>query len=192
MLVLTIVIVVAAAVVVIVSFGLFYGVFTASKPVTTTAASVQNGDFQLQASVDKAEYRYGEPVTVNFKLTYLGKSPVTVNMPAGCPCVIAVKNATESWSIHYRNVIAYMSSYDFTPGQYIAGAAVITGGDIQYRSGGGGTEPMISDKPFSGFSPGGSYYIQVTTNYINATDPMIFGPEAELTTASLHITIKPR
>lgn len=181
---------------VVAGVGLYYYYFGPTTPTTVeelTATSVQNSDFQLQASVDKTEYEYGEPVTVNFKITYLGKSPVTVNMPWGLPGVIAVKNATESWSIRYKNAIAYMSSYNFTPGQYIAGAAVITtGGDIQYRSDGDGTAPLISDKPFSGFSSGGSYYIQVKTNYLNATGP-IFGPEeAELTTSPLHITIKPR
>jgi hypothetical protein len=178
-------------VIVMVIFGLllFYSVFTASKEGTT--AIVQNNDFQLQASVDKTDYRYGEPVTVNFKITYLGRSPVKVNMPAGCACVITVKNATESWIFQSGASIAFMSSYDFTPGQYITGSAVITGGDIQYRSSGGGggaDASMLSDKPFSGFSPGGSYYIQVKTNYLNASGPIF---ETELTTSSLQITIIP-
>ncbi len=167
----------------------YYESWTINKPVDTNA---QKGDFQIQVHFNKTKYREGEAVAINLKLIYLGKTPITIYSYPEFPFLIRIKNATKNVTIESVEGMEAISPYSFTSsGQYITENVALTGGFSKYRS----NDPyfpagsLVSEEPFDGFSPGSTYWIQVTTKIYTDTKVSRFNNGTELTTPWTSINI---
>ena len=141
-----------------VGFGLYHyaGFLTTPKQVVAnvTATQVQKDDFLFQVSVDNSTYRYGEPITVYFNLTYLGKSPRLIYLSSESSSFhLIVRNATHNLIVNELMLADPVEPYMFTFGRSVTGSAIIYDNNYQYR-------PKLGFGDILSFSSNNTYDIQ--------------------------------
>jgi len=125
-------------------------------------AVVFKDDFLFQIQINKTEYRYDEPITVYFNLTYVGQSNRTVNIP-NLQFEISILNATQH-NLVDTIAIPAISRHNFSFGKSITGIAVIDNGFVRYY-------PVGANAGFTGFKPNSVYLIESTANGLALTAP---------------------
>lgn len=151
----------------------YYGVTTTPEQVTAStskpvASTFTKDDFMLQVSVDKSTYRYGEPVAIQFNLTYIGGSTKSALL---LPAPFRVRIWNETHSINQTTTLLTLGlNITFSYGRNITGKAVISdNGRVEYYNDALAGRPWASGDVIA-FSPGSIYHIEGTA---------ILGPNPE-------------
>jgi len=131
---------------VLISLGGYYyytDIMMTPKPITAnvTATQVLKDDFLFQVSVDKPEYKYGEPVVVYFNLTYLGKTQKLIDLYSESSLFhLLVHNATHNLIVGELALAGSTGVHTLAPGSSFIDRATIHDGYFGYQSKYGGGE----------------------------------------------------
>jgi len=117
---------------------------TATKTVTTTykvpvgtglSSVTYNDDFIFQMYLDKFTYKHGEPVTVWFNLTYVGKTTRSIFVDVSQnPIRIIARNTTHTLAGSYLSFDGAEYSYTISPSKSVIAKATIADKSIYIQS----------------------------------------------------------
>ena len=152
---------------------------TAIKTVTTTykvpvgtglSSVTYNDDFIFQMYLDKFTYKFGEPVTVWFNLTYVGKTPRRVFVDVIMnPIRIIARNTTHTLAGSY--FVNYDPEYSYTinPDKSVIAKATIADKSIYIQS----FTPGVPDGggDFPTLATAGTYNIEGRLGELGLTSP---------------------